>query len=130
MTDPKGDPIPGVTVRARELGFSGDTFEAVTTEDGSFVLSLSDTQMAWTFVPPTEIRAAIGHGEAPPDVIDGGTVQLNEGQLITGHVSFDGEPAPYTLIDVRDGEDRLYGSALTDGEGNFEVRVDSASLSR
>ena len=130
VTDPNGEPIPGVTVRARELGFSGDTFEAVTTDDGSFVLSLSNTQMAWTFVPPNEVRAAIGHGEAPPDVIDGGTVQLNEGQLITGHVSFDGEPAPYTLIDVRDGEDRLYGSALTDGEGNFEVRVDSASLSR
>ena len=130
VSEANGEPIPGVTVRARELGFGGDTFEAVTDDNGSFFMALSDTQMAWTFVPPSEVRAAIGHGEAPPDVIDGGTIQLNEGQLITGHVSFDGEPAPYTLIDVRDGEERLYGSALTDGEGNFEVRVDGASLSR
>ena len=130
VVDPTGAPVAGATVRARELGFDNDTFEAVTDETGGFEMALSDTTFAWTFVPPAEISAAIGHGEGTPDVIDGGTINLHEGQLITGHVSFNGDPAAYTLIDVRDSEERLYGSALTDGEGNFEVRVDPASVSR
>ncbi len=130
LTGPDGSPISGATVRAAELGFSGHVFESTTDGEGRFVLAASDTTLAWTFVPPSEVAAAIGHAEATPDAIDGGAIALSEGQLITGHVSFDGEAASYTLIDVRDSDDLLYGSALTDGEGNFEVRVDPYSVGR
>ncbi len=130
LMGPDGLFIAGATVRAKELDLSGHVFETSTDEEGLFTLAVSDTTLAWTFVPPNDVVAAIGHAEATPGALDGGTISLNEGQLITGHVSYSDQGAPYTLIDVRDSEDRLYGSVLTDGEGNFVVRVDPDSVAR
>ena len=46
------------------------------------------------------------------------------GTLIAGQLlDPEGNPAPFTMIEVRDATDWLYGATLSDGDGFFEVRI-------
>lgn len=117
-------PLAGVLVQATEVGHAGFVYETVTNADGVMVLPVSDGPLEWAFVPPVESGAATRFTVKTPEELSLEPVLvLQPGELVEGQVSFKGDPAPYCLIEVRDLDDRLYGTAVTDADGAFTVRV-------
>jgi len=51
-------------------------------------------------------------------------VQLSEGLTVAGCVQYEGVLAAYMPLDVRDSEDKLYATSMTDIDGCFSVKVD------
>ena len=124
-----GLPVAGVLVRAEEQGYHGYVYETVSNEDGLFVLPVSDADLIWTFEPPrdSDLATTFLHRYAG-DLVEGGQVALSAGQLVTGTVTWNGEPVPYATLDVRDEDDRLFGTATTDVDGGYFVRIDPAGI--
>lgn len=124
VVGPTGAPVPDTLVRAQERGFYGYVYETTTDELGEFALPVADTDLVWTFEPPAAAGLATTFVTGGPEAVDQDRVDIAEGELITGTVTWQGDAVPYALVDVRDDEDRLFATASTDADGIFEIRVD------
>ncbi len=118
---PDGEPLEGVTVVATERGFDGYTYTTTTDASGYFMLEVPSVKLQFVLQPP-EGEASVTYIETPVEDFPS-IVMLDVGDLITGAIGNDGEPVAFALIEVRDSDDQLYATTLTDENGNFQVRV-------
>jgi len=124
VLDALGEPAEGVILRAEEMGFNNVVYQAVTAEDGSFSLELSDTKMFWTLMPFESSQGAITFGQGFPSDWDDMIVQLRTGQPINGCVVHEDGEAAFAPIELRSTDGHFYGSTFTDQEGCFDLRID------
>ncbi|MED5369911.1 MAG: carboxypeptidase-like regulatory domain-containing protein [Myxococcota bacterium] len=118
---------PGTLVRAQEVGFDQRVYETTSGPDGSFLLPVSDGQLEWTFTPDLGTQAATTFkAMTAQEMIEAEQVLLDAGVQLSGVVLLEGEPVPYSVVDVRDAEDKLWAQTVTDDEGWFQVRVSEA----
>jgi hypothetical protein len=118
---PDGEPLAGVTVVATERGFDGYTYAATSDDSGRFQLMVPAVKLQFVLTPP-EGEASVTYIEVPVEEFPA-IIMLDEGQAISGAVVHDDEPVPFALVEVRDSEDQLYATTLTDELGEFQVRV-------
>ena len=120
--DPAGNPVAGVAVNARELGFDGYIRSTTTDQEGRFALDLSPQPMAFMLVPPGQ-DLAVTHALVDP-VSDRGSLALDEGELVEGRITSRGIGVPFALIEIRDANGLLYATSLSDPDGLFSVRME------
>ncbi len=125
VLDSDGVALENVIVRAEELGFDGYAYTTVTDESGNFTLGVAGGELQWSFTPPTGAAGASTFLVEPAAELLGRTdVQLAEGLLVSGCVQYEDVVASYMPLDVRDSDERLYATSMTDLDGCFSVRVD------
>jgi hypothetical protein len=128
LLDAFGMPAEGAIVRAQEQGFDGAVFEAFTGELGVFSIAVSDGPLFWTFVPDQPSQGAITFADSSSTALDGRTIQLEEGQLVSGCIAHADGDVIFAPVEVRDRKDLLYASTFTDDQGCFAVRVDLSGM--
>ncbi|RME20276.1 MAG: hypothetical protein D6798_20830 [Deltaproteobacteria bacterium] len=117
-----GQPAPGVLVVARETGFDGYTYSATTDAAGIASFDVPRVRLELTATPPTD-SAAITRTVIDAAEVQDPTIDLIRGVPVSGSVVAQGEPVSYALVEVRDARGELYGTAITDGDGAFSMRV-------
>ena len=120
--DPAGNPVAGVAVNARELGYNAFIRSTTTDANGRFELSLAPHPMSLMLVPPGQ-SLAVTHTMLDP-VSDEGSIALSSGEIVEGRLTSRGIGVPFALLEIRDSNGLLYATSLSDTEGNFSVRVD------
>ncbi len=116
-------PLGNVIVSAREVGFEGNVFSGRTDEDGRYTLQVPDVALDVSFAPAVTTETTTWLSVESPD--DLGDLRLSLGEAVSGQVFLDGEPVPFSVIEVRDGgSGALYATTFTDAEGFFAVRID------
>jgi hypothetical protein len=120
--DPSGNPVPGVAVNARELGFDGFIRSTTTDPDGWFELAVAPHPMALMLVPPGQ-DLAVTHVMVDP-VTDKGSVAMSRGDIVEGRITSGGIGVPFSLLEIRDSGGLLYATSLSDSDGYFSVRMD------
>lgn len=126
VLDESGAPVPNALVVARETGFDHYNYSATTGSDGIVLLELPETPLDLTLTPPDDQSAitfySLQPGEPNPDLI------LESGVPIAGILELEGEPVPFALIELTTSDGRKVGTALSNGDGAFSVRVQSSLL--
>jgi hypothetical protein len=123
----EGAPLANARVIVADTTLSGSTWSAITGADGRFSLDAPRVPLAIT-VSPAQAKHTISHFavDAPARGLD---LTLAPGTPVGGVVRSDGEALPFTLVEVLDGATgEALGTALTDGEGRFSMRVDLGAL--
>ncbi len=123
IVDPWGSPLPGAVVNAREVGFDGYIYSATADIDGRIDMELPATDMELTLVPPTT-GLAVSRIQLNP-ATDSDTLQVVEGQSISGVVWSEGASVPFALVEVRDTDGTLLASSVTGPDGNFTVQIEA-----
>jgi len=118
---PGGEPLAGVAVLATEQGFDGATYATSTDEGGYLALDVPSTKLTYMLTPP-DGSAAVSYIEPPADAFPA-ILMLERGDLVSGVVVSGDDPVANALIEIRDGEGRLYASTLSGEDGSFRVRV-------
>ena len=122
VVGPSGEPTANVGINITERGFNDYSYSTTTNGDGFFSVEVPDVAIRVS-LQPAVANLAITHYEfSDPNVIPA-QLELSEGVLIAGTLATPEGSASYTLIEVRDQEDTLYGATLTDQDGYFEMRV-------
>lgn len=121
--DPTGNPVAGVAVNARELGFDGFIRSTTTDAEGWFELMLAPHPMALTLVPPGQ-SLAVTHAMIDP-VTDRGSVAMSRGETVEGRITSRGIGVPFALLEIRDSTGLLYATSLSDSDGYFSVRMEA-----
>jgi hypothetical protein len=121
--DPSGNPVAGVAVNARELGFDGFIRSTTTDADGWFELDLAPHPMALMLVPPGQ-TLAVTHAMINP-VTDRGSVAMSRGETVEGRITSRGIGVPFALLEIRDSTGLMYATSLSDSDGYFSVRMEA-----
>lgn len=125
VVDAAGANLANVIVRAEELGFDGYAYTAVTDDSGDFTLGVAGGELQWSFTPPMGADGASTFLVEPAAELSARQeVQLSEGLTVAGCVQYEGVLAAYMPLDVRDSDDKLYATSMTDIDGCFSVKVD------
>jgi hypothetical protein len=122
IRDPDGNPIEGAAINARELGFDGYIFATSTGPNGLFSVDVPPHAIALSISPPTADFAVTNELLNPLSYP--GDFTLSPGELIEGTVVAQGDPLPFTLLEIRDLSGALYATTFTDPDGNFAVRLE------
>lgn len=116
-------PLANVIVSAREVGFEGNVFSGRTDEDGRYTLEVPDVALDVSYSPAVNTETTTWVSVDNPD--DLGDLRLSLGEPVGGQVLLEGEPVPFSVVEVRDGASgALYATTFTDAEGFFAVRID------
>jgi len=118
---PDGQALEGVTVVATERGFEGFTYTATSDSGGYFMLEVPTVKLQFVLKPP-EGEASVTYIETPVEEFPS-IIMLELGDEISGGIQHDDQPVAFALVEVRDSEDQLYATTLTDEDGEFQVRV-------
>ena len=86
-------------------------------------VTISRSRVIHNFLACAFANLAITHYEFSDPTVIPAQLELSEGVLIAGSLVSPEGSTGYTLIEVRDQEDTLYGATLTDQDGYFEMRV-------
>ena len=126
VVDPRNSPLPFVVVSARERGFENYLYTGSTDESGSLTLELPPVPLDIRLTPPTAEWAITHYSLNDPGSVAGSDLELSlsQGELVEGILEVDGEPVPYAYIEVMNETDDLYGTALSDENGAFSIRID------
>ncbi len=125
VVDAEGQALANVIVRAEELGFDGYAYTAVTDERGDFSLGVADGDLQWSFTPPMGADGASTFLVEPAaEIAARSEIQLSPGLQVHGCVQYQDVVASYMPLEIRDSDDKLYATSMTDDEGCFTVRVD------
>lgn len=120
----EGQGVGATLVRAQEIDGGGRVFQTTAADDGYFSLPVSAGALEWTFTPPTGSAAAttIDTRQAS-EMVERDRIPLDDGVLLQGQVTFEGEALPFSVVDIRDAQDTLWAQTVTDANGAFLVRV-------
>jgi len=129
VEDEAGDPVDSTVVSCRENGFGERTWSTSTDPSGSFFLTLPNIEVECTLIPPTQ-RSDLARTRHIFTPVNDETVHLLNlsGELITGTLLFDdselgaGIPVESAIIEVRDNDNQLLGSTVSDSSGSFGIR--------
>ena len=119
VVGPSGEPTANVGINITERGFNDYSHSTTTNGDAFFSVEVPDVAIRVS-LQPAVANLAITHYDLDPNVIPA-QLELSEGVLIAGTLATPEGSASYTLIEVRDQEDTLYGATLTDQDGYFET---------
>ena len=129
VADPSQQLVPRVAVACREDGFGRRSYTTVSDTDGRFSLDLPQVPVTCAFTPPVELtsvaltrRSFDARDNANP------SFTLASGQTVGGRVTRDGEGEQLVVVELRDRDERLLGSALTDEDGNWTMQVDLSTV--
>jgi len=115
---------PGVvTVVARELGFDHYVYTTVSDSTGRFELAVPDVPVEVAYLP-SRTRQTVTWVEYREGMASRETIVLSNGIDVQGLVDTPTGPSVAALVDIVDADTgRSYGTALTDDDGRFELRV-------
>jgi hypothetical protein len=119
----RNEAVANVVVVAREVGFDHYIYSTLTGEAGNFSFDVPDVALEVAFMPPSADESVTwdfwleerkGRYE----------IDLVSGTAVSGQVTTDDGAAGSALVELRDAmTDRLYGTALTDSNGNFDLTI-------
>ena len=118
---PGGQALAGVTVVATERGFDGYTYTATSDEGGYFRIDVPMVKLQFLLNPP-EGQASVTYIEAPVEDFPS-IIMLERGDTIQGSILHKDDPVAFAIVEVRDSEDQLYATTVSDDNGEFQVRV-------
>jgi hypothetical protein len=126
VVDSDGVVVAGASVTIVETGFDRYAFSALTGDDGTAELVVSDVAVDVTIVPPPGSPDAITHFwyASPRDVPD--ELPLADGTLFQGVVTGPrGDAVSGAVLELRSGDDtEPFARTRTADDGSFELRVD------
>lgn len=128
VTDGAGEPIPRAGVQLEEIGVGQRLWTLTADSSGHFALPLPPVEIQATLSPPGDRTGEFALSRETFVPTPGGTpvLELEAGERLRGVVRGpDGERLAWTLVEVRDDAGRLWGAALTDEDGSFDVGVAS-----
>lgn len=129
----EGDRVPDARVTCREIGFGGRSWSTFANGDGAYELYLPPTPLQCTVQPPGQLAGRLAWTSSTLDPVEVTLVDLvaRAGRRVFGNVTAGGQGEAFALVEVRDADGELLGSALTAGEsaddtvpGAFELRID------
>ncbi len=116
--------LPGAVVACREEGFGQRAWSAVTNENGRFDLDLPRIPVRCTVTPPADrTDLALTRRSFDPADTPEPTLRMGGGLPAFGQVLRDDEPEAFVVVEVRDRDGELMGSALTDEEGSWQIQL-------
>jgi hypothetical protein len=120
---PGGAALAAVTVVAREIGFDHYVYTAVTGNNGGFELAVPDVPLEVAYLPP-DAKHTVTWIEYPDGMAGREEVTLATGLDVSGRVRSPTGGVGAALVDLVDADiGRFYGTALTDDNGNFDLRI-------
>ena len=120
---PSGYPLGDVLINAVETGYNGYSYSATSGSDGYFSMRVPDVALSVSLQPSAADLAITRYELSDPNLAPA-QFELSGGTLVAGHlVDPEGNPVPFTMIEVRDDSDWLYGVTLSGDDGYFEVRI-------
>lgn len=126
VRDQEGYAAANVIVTAQEQGFNHYIYSTVTDGDGEFQMDVPEVPLVLT-LSPSDDNAAITHHDLPLPSDAPETFLLEQGTLVGGRISArSNEAVAWALVELRTSDGELYGSSLTDGNGEFSVRVSNS----
>lgn len=121
--DDLDQPVAGAAVNARELGFDGYIHSTTTDMTGRFELLLPPSPVSLMVAPPGEDLAVTNVFVDPAG--EAGSVLVSRGQRVEGQISSVGAGVGFALVEIRDISGLLYATALTDPNGQFQLRMEA-----
>lgn len=138
--DESGAPLGGAEVTCTEDGFAERTFSTIADPNGLFLMLVPLAPMQCTVTPPQGVSLAATRQDIPvDDALDADavwTLVAREGSTIRGtltarrstNLNDDGSALPpvpmgTAVVQVRAGG-QLLGTAISDADGQFSVRID------
>ncbi len=122
--EPTGEPASNASIRCTELQGDGRSFTTNADLEGAYTLALPLSEVACLITPQGGAsRMAASRIELDLAEEDLPRVALDVGATVSGDVEADGTPIPFALVEVRDSKGSLWGTAITDGQGQFSVQV-------
>lgn len=119
-----GGAVANVAVVAREAGFDHYVYSTLTDADGYYEFRVPNVELEFAFMPSTP-KETVTWIDYPADMERNATVSLADGERVRGTVTGPGGGAlSGALVELKDAAtDRTYGTALTDDDGGFAVRI-------
>lgn len=122
VTDGQERGVGDALLTLTQTGYGRHVYSAITKADGSYDLEVPDTTYELTVFPPAAATSAVT--TVVVESGEDGDVVLQQGEPVSGVLSYDGVPVQYALVEVRDARTaRLLGTTTSDGEGRFAVEV-------
>jgi len=129
VSDAQQQLVPGVAVACREEGFDRRSWTTVTNAEGRFALDLPQAPVLCALTPPVERSdVALTRRTFNPADNASPSLELATGQSVTGRVLRDGEGEGFVVVELRDASEALLGSALTDEDGEYSMKVDLTTV--
>jgi len=124
VSGPGGGPVANVAVVAREAGFDHYVYTTLTDADGNYAFQVPDVDLEVAFMPSSPKHTVTWLGY-PADLGRNAAVTLADGNRVRGVVTGpSGGALSGALVELKDAaSDRTYGTAITDDDGGFAVRI-------
>lgn len=120
---PGGAPVGAVTVVAREVGFDHYVYTAVTAANGGFELAVPDVPLEVAFLPP-DAKHTVTWIDYPNGMSGRESISLASGLPVSGRIGSPSGAVGAALVELVDADTgRVYGTALTDESGTFDLRI-------
>jgi hypothetical protein len=120
---PGGAALGAVTVVAREVGFDHYVYTAVTGSNGGFEIEVPDVALEVAFLPP-DAKHTVTWVDYPTGMSGREAITLASGLPVSGRIESPSGGVGAALVELVDADTgRVYGTALTDENGNFDLRV-------
>jgi hypothetical protein len=124
VVDDSGAPLVDARLTCKEVGFAGRSWTTLSGPDGTWMEALPAPGASCTVLPPgTRLDLAPLTQDVFPTT--GATVDfpLPSGQIASGKVTFQEQPAQFAIVQVSTPEGMLVSSGLTDRDGAFQVAL-------
>lgn len=122
-------PIPDCSVTIQEVGFSHNSFAAVTNDNGQVDMVVSDVPIKVTLIPPANAGRAVTHYTFLDPGGIGDQLELRRGTRFSGRVvDDDQQPLDNALVELRSETSAAFAQTRTDEDGLFSIRVDVQQL--
>ena len=124
VVDPQGLPASGVIFSCKEEGFDQHVYSTSTDTEGQFSLELPPSPCLATLTPISGNAAIQSFYFTAPSEDQLIELRLESGKEISGSLLFENAIVPFALIEIRDDENNLLASTLSDNDGRFNLRLD------
>ncbi len=122
--EPTGEPAENASIRCTELHGDGRSFTTNADVEGAYTLALPMSEVACLITPQGGAsRMAASRIELDLAEEDLPRVTLDVGATVSGDVEANGTPTRFALVEVRDSKGSLWGTAITDAQGQFNLQV-------
>ena len=124
ILDPQGLPASGVIFSCKEDGFDQHVYSTSTDTEGQFSLDLPPSPCLATLTPIGGNAAIQSFYFSAPSDEQQYELRLESGTEISGSILFENAVVPFALVEIRDDENNLLASTLSDNDGRFNLRLD------